>query len=95
MSNREFHKVWIEQCEAAGDVRLRYGPRAAFDYVVGEKLLNFAAAAANRPDFARELPRLVARVRGLFTLEELQTHIARIEHERKVTGGPFGRNLRG
>ena len=84
MRNREFHKVWMEQCEAAEDIRLRYGPEAAFDYVVGEKLLNFAEAAASRPEFARELPRFVARVRGLFTPEELQTHIARIEHERMV-----------
>ena len=84
MSNREFHKVWMEQCEATEDIRLRYGVTAAFDYVVGEKLLNFAEAAASRPEFARELPRFVARVRGLFTPEELQTHIARIEHERMV-----------
>jgi len=82
VSNREFHKVWIEQCEAAGDIRLRYGPKAAFDYVVAEKLLTFAEAAARRPEFARELPWFVARVRSLFTPEELQTHIARIEHER-------------
>jgi hypothetical protein len=47
-------------------------------------LLNFAEAATRRPEFARELPRFVARVRGLFTPEELQTHIARIEHERQV-----------
>src|SRR5690349_8860750 len=84
LSNREFHKVWLEQCDAAGDIRLRYGPKAAFDYVVGEKLLNSAEAAVGRPEFARELPQFVARVRGLFTPEELQTHIARIEHERQI-----------
>ena len=82
MSNCEFHKVWMAQCEAAGDIRLRYGPKAAFDYVVAEKLLIFAEAAARRPEFARELPRFVAGVRSLFTPEELQIHIARIEHER-------------
>ena len=82
MSNREFHKVWTEQCEAAGDIRRRHGPKAAFDYVVAEKLVMFAEAAARRPEFARELPRFVARVRSLFTPEELQTHIARMEHER-------------
>ena len=82
MSNRQFHKVWMEQCEAAGEIRLHYGPTAAFDYVVAEKLLMFAEAAARRPDLARELPRFVVRVRGLFTPEELQTQIARIEHER-------------
>ena len=84
MSNRKFQKVWIEQCAAAGEIRLRYGATAAFDYVVGEKLLNFAEAAARRPEFARELPRFVARVRGLFTPEELRSHIARTEHERTV-----------
>jgi hypothetical protein len=84
VSAREPHKIWTEQCEAAQDIRLRYGPQAAFDYVVGEKLLNFADAADRRPEFARELPRFVARVRGLFTPEELQTHIARIEHDRMV-----------
>ena len=82
MRNREFHKVWMAQCEAAGDIRLRYGPKAAFDYVVAEKLLIFAEAAPGRPEFARELPRFVAGVRSLFTPEELQIHIARIEHER-------------
>ena len=84
MSSREFRKIWTEQCAAAYDIRLRCGPQAAFDYVVAEKLLNFAEAAARRPEFARELPRFVARVRGLFTPEELQTQIARIEHERMV-----------
>jgi len=81
---REFHKIWTEQCEATQDIKLRYGPQAAFDYVVAEKLLNFAEAAARRPEFARELPRFAARVRDLFTPEELETHIARIEHELMV-----------
>ena len=84
VSTREFHKIWTEQCEAAHDIRLRYGPQAAFDYVVAEKLLNFAEAAAHRPEPARKLPRFVALVRDLFTPEELETHIARIEHERLV-----------
>lgn len=87
MSTHAFRKIWTEQCEVAQDIRLRYGPQAAFDYVVAEKLLNFAEAAARRPEFAGELPRFVARVRSLFTPEELQTHIARIEHERMVQEG--------
>ncbi len=84
MSDYEFHKVWIEQCEATLGIRQRYGTKAAFDYVVSEKLLMFAEAAARQPEFARELPQFVARVRNLFTPEELRTHIARIEHERMV-----------
>ena len=84
LRTREFHKIWTEQCEAAQDIRLRYGPRTAFDHVVAEKLVNFAEEAAGRPELARELPRFVARVRDLFTPEELQTHIGRMEHERMV-----------
>ena len=66
MGSRKFHEIWIEQCKAAEKIKLRYGPRAAFDYVVVEKLLNFADAATRDPEFARELPRFVARVRDLF-----------------------------
>ena len=31
------------------------------------------------PDFAREMPRFVSRVRSMFTAEEITTHLARIE----------------
>ena len=61
---------------------MRYGLKAAFDYLVAEKLLNFADAAALDPEFARELPRFVARVRGLFTPQEIRTYLDRIESEQ-------------
>lgn len=82
MSTRKFHEIWIEQCDAAYEIKLCYGVKAAFDYLVAEKLLNFAEAAASRPEFARELPRFVARVRGLFTPQELLTHLERIERDQ-------------
>jgi hypothetical protein len=72
---RKFHEIWIEQCEAAEEINLRYGLKAAFDYLVAEKLFNFADAAKIHPAFARELPQFVARVRGLFTVEEMRTHL--------------------
>jgi hypothetical protein len=56
--------------------------KAAFDYLVAEKLFNFADAATSRPEFARELPRFVSHVRGLFTPQEIRTHLARIEREQ-------------
>ena len=37
---------------------------------VAEKLLNFAEAATRYPEFARELPRFVSRVRQMFTAQE-------------------------
>jgi hypothetical protein len=76
------HEIWIEQCDAAQGIKLRYGIKAAFDYVVAEKLLNYASAASQHPEFARELPRFVSRVRSMFTPQEIRTHIARIEQEQ-------------
>ena len=83
MSFRQFQAIWIEQCDAARDIRVRYGLNAALDYVVTEKLMNYASAAADHPEFARELPRFVSEVRRMFTPEELQTHIARVEREQR------------
>jgi hypothetical protein len=62
MSARKHHEIWIEQCVAARTIKTRYGVKAAFDYVVAEKLMNFASAASQHPEFARELPRFVSEV---------------------------------
>lgn len=83
MNTRKFHEIWIEQCDAAQEIKLRYGLKAAFDCVVAEKLLNFAGGAAGHPEFARELPRFVSQVRRMFTPQEVRTHLARIERERR------------
>ena len=61
MNVRKAHKIWIEQCDAAQTIKARFGLTAAFDYLVGEKLMSFASAASRHPDFARELPRFVFR----------------------------------
>ena len=79
MPQGKAHQVWIEQCEAAQTIRARFGLKAAFDYLVGEKLLNFAEAAANHGDFARELPGFVSQVRRIFTPEEIEAQLAGIE----------------
>jgi len=85
MGSRKFHEIWIEQCEAAQDIKIRFGLKAAFNYLVAEKLLEFARAGADHPEFARELPRFVSEVRRMFTPEEVRTHIARIEREQCET----------
>src|SRR5437762_14230719 len=79
MNTRRFQDVWIDQCRAAVRIRHDHGIKNAFDYVVGEKLMIFAEASATRPEFARELPRFVAEVRRLFSADEIQEHLARIE----------------
>jgi hypothetical protein len=71
--------IWMEQCEAAHVIKSRFGVADAFDYLVGEKLLNFAGADADHSEFARELPRFVSEVRSLFTADEIGAHLARLE----------------
>jgi hypothetical protein len=97
MNSSKAHKIWIEQCEAAKTIRARFGLKAAFDYVLGEKMMSFANAARQHPEFARELPRFVSEVRTMFTPEEIAAQLARIERERDekdpdITGedDPFG-----
>ena len=81
-TERCWHEIWREQCEAAGSIRLRYGIASAFDYVVGEKLLTFEETAEEHPEFARALPQFVSELRRMFTSEEIEEHLARTERER-------------
>ena len=53
--------------------------KAAFEYLVGEKLLNFAETAVNHANFAQELPGFVSEVRRMFTPEEIEAQLAGIE----------------
>jgi hypothetical protein len=66
----KFHEIWIEQCKAAKDLKIKFGLNAAFDDIVTEKLLDYMNAAARHPQFAQELPRFVSTVRQMFTFEE-------------------------
>jgi hypothetical protein len=87
MNVRKVHKIWIEQCDAAQTIKARFGLMAAFDYLVGEKLMSFASAASRHPDFARELPRFTSEVRRMFTPDEIGAQLAQIErsqNERNV-----------
>jgi hypothetical protein len=87
MNVRKAHKIWIEQCEAAKTIKARFGLTAAFDYLVGEKLMSLASAASGHPDFARELPRFVSEARRMFTPNEIGAQLAQIEcsqNERNV-----------
>ena len=79
MNVRKAHNIWIDQCEAAQTIKARFGLTAAFDYLVGEKLMSFASAASRHPDFARELQRFVSEVRRMFTPDEIGAQMAQIE----------------
>ena len=82
MTEIRWHEIWKDQCEAAGSIRFQYGIGSAFDYVVGEKLLNFAEAAEEHPEFARALPQFVSELRRMFTPEEIEEQLARVEGAR-------------
>ncbi|BAP82113.1 uncharacterized protein NK6_a_211 (plasmid) [Bradyrhizobium diazoefficiens] len=87
MNAGKAHKIWIEQCEAAQTIKARLGLTAAFDYLVGEKLMSFTSTASRHPDFARELPRFVSEVRRMFAPDEIGAQLAQIErsqNERNV-----------
>ena len=54
----DFHKIWQEQCEATRTIRERFGVENALDYLVGEKLLNFARGSRPGPRFCFRAPSL-------------------------------------
>lgn len=75
----DFHRIWQEQCEATRAIRERFGVEDALDYLVGEKLLNFAEAADRDPNFAAELPCFQAAVWEIFNPYELHGYLASLK----------------
>jgi hypothetical protein len=69
------HKIWIDQCAATECIRDRFGPGAALEYLIGEKLFHFVWAASEHAEFASELPSFVGRVRRFFTPTELRGYL--------------------
>ena len=49
-----FHKIWIEQCEAAQGIKEQYGVNKAMGYLIGEKLMGFVQAADRDNEFAND-----------------------------------------
>ena len=78
----QFHKIWIEQCTAAADIRERFGLENALDYLIGEKLLSFLQASEQHPEFAAELPAFVAQIRRLFTSAEIHPYLDHLERTK-------------
>lgn len=65
-SPREFHKIWIDQCEAAEQIQADHGTDKAMGYLIGEKLLNFLEIAETRPEWRAEIPHFIAEVKAIF-----------------------------
>ena len=80
-----FEKIWVQQCRATKGIKRRFGAKSALDYLIREKLLNFAEDAERRPEFARELPRFLAEVWRIFNEFEIAGYIASLKPKQRKT----------
>jgi hypothetical protein len=71
----DLHKIWIEQCEAARGIEDQFGTQRALSYLVGEKFINFLAAAEKDADFRAEIPAFVAEIKTLFEPWQLAEYL--------------------
>lgn len=95
MTRDRFQDIWKDQCDAARSVREKFGVVKALDYLIGEKLMTFAEAAATRPEFARELPQFVGEIRRIFEHDEIRVYIEHLERmdairEEEIAAEPEG-----
>src|SRR5712692_4748948 len=70
-----FEKIWVDQCRATKGIKRRFGAKSALNYMIREKLLNFAQEADRRPEFARELPHFLAAVWKIFNHYEIEGYV--------------------
>jgi hypothetical protein len=78
----QFHKIWIDQCEATEGIRDHFGLQNALDYLIGEKLFHFVQAAEQHPEFAAELPAFVAEIQRLFTAAQIRDYLNELEKRK-------------
>lgn len=71
-----FEKIWTEQCRATKKIKRSFGAKSALDCLISEKLITFADAAEDHPEFAKELPRFLAAVWRVFNEYEIAGYVA-------------------
>jgi hypothetical protein len=81
-SSIQFHKIWIEQCEATEGIRERFGLEDALRYLIGEKLFSFVQASEEDPDFAAELPAFLVEIRRIFSAAEIREFLDHLERTK-------------
>jgi hypothetical protein len=84
MTLRTPREIWVDSCRATADIQAQYGPDAAIDYLVGDKLMAFAQMGDTHPEFLGELPAFSARIRELFNREDIEAHFARADDASRV-----------
>ena len=75
----EFHKIWIDQCEAARGIKERFGTEKAAGYLIGEKLLEFLRASNTRPEFAGEVASFVTEIKAIFASSEIAVYLGNLK----------------
>ena len=78
MSSRQFHAIWIEQCDAARDIKVRYGLNAALDYVV-QGIATSAAAWLKKYRGGR----YVLQSAGVFVVENGEGQMSSLDRAQK------------
>jgi len=81
----QFHKIWIEQCNATEGMQESFGPKNALDYLIGEKLFHFVQASEQHPEFDAELPAFVAEIRRIFGEAEIGEYLRSLERTKFLT----------
>jgi len=76
---RPYHKIWIDQCEAAQGIKEQYGIKKALGYLIGEKLVNFVDAADQDSAFAEELPKFIVEIKNIFQSWEIKEYLDSLE----------------
>ena len=71
----DFHKIWIEQCEAARGIKEAWGSHKALGYLIGEKLMDFMRASDQHPEFAAELPGFIEEIKTIFEPWEIRGYL--------------------
>jgi len=85
----DFHKIWIEQCEAAQGIEDEFGTQKALEYLVGEKFLDFLEAAESNADFRAEIPAFVAKIKEIFEPWQLAEYLATARETEPFDPGLF------
>jgi len=62
----DFHKIWVQQCEAARGIEAEFGSDKALAYLIEEKFLSFLEVAERAPVFRAEIPAFVAEIKTIF-----------------------------
>jgi len=76
-----FHRIWVEQCKAAQEIKEDFGTGKALGYLIGEKLLRFLKTADGRPEWEAEIPAFITEIKAIFQPWELQHYL---ENVRRV-----------